>query len=174
MDAKEYKIRRAFMIPLGLSLFLGITLLALCVIQGQNISKLVILSMIVLFLGFFFVESLFRSIVIDNNSITHFKFMRKKALLFDDISSFESMSLRKRVFSTLSSEDSFLIFTNAYENYADLTREILTRLPENSVSAETRELVSSPPVKLGDIISFWVAAIILGGILLHQASIYFQ
>ena len=162
------------MIPLGLSLLLGISLLALCIIQGQNTSKLVVLSMVVLFFCFFFVESLFRRIVIEEDSITHFKLMRKKVLLFSDISSFESMSLRKRVFSTLSSEDSFLIFTNAYENYADLTREILTRLPENSVSAETRELVSSPPVKLGDIISFWVTAIILGGILLHQASIYFK
>ncbi len=162
------------MFPLGLTLFLGIALLGLCVFQNETPPKLVVLSLMVLSLGLFFLESLFRRIVINRDSITHFKFLRQKTMPFADITSFESMSLRKRVFSTLSSEENFLIFTNAYENYADLTREILERLPKNAVSPETRELASFPPVKRGDIISFWITAIILGAILLQQASVYFK
>jgi hypothetical protein len=174
MDSKQYKIRKAFMFPLGLTLFLCIALLALSVFQNETPPKLVVLSLMVLSLGIFFLESLFRRIVIDKDSITHFKFLRQKTMLFAHITSFESMSLRKRVFSTLTSEESFLIFTNAYGNYADLTREILARLPEKAVSPETRELASSPPVKHGDVISFWVTAIILGAILLQLASAYFK
>ena len=174
MDIKVYKIRTAFMLPLALNLLLGSMLLALCLLQKEPSAKLVILSMGILFLAIAFVESFFRRIVIDENAITQNKFLRRKTLLFSDINSFESLSLRKRVFSTLSSEENFLIFTNAYENHDDLMREILARLPENSVGPETRELASSPPVKRGDIISFWITAIILGGILLQQASNYIK
>lgn len=174
MNTKVYKIRTAFLLPLGLSLLFGSMLLVVCLLQKEPIAKLVVLSMVILFLTVVFVESFFRCIVIDDNSITHNKFLRRKTLLFSDINSFDSLSLRKRVFSTLSSEESFLIFTNAYEKHGDLMREILTRLPENSASQETRELASSPPVKRGDIISFWITAIILGGILLQQASSYIK
>jgi len=162
------------MLPLGLSLLLGSLLLALCVYQQEPAAKLVILSMITLFLAMVFVESFFRCIVIDDNAITQNKFLRRKTLSWSEINSFESLSLRKRVFSTLSSEDSFLIFTNAYANHGDLMREIIARLPENSTSPETRELSSSPPIKRGDIISLWIMAIILGGILLQQTSTYIK
>jgi hypothetical protein len=84
------------------------------------------------------------------------------------------MSLKKRVFSTLESGDSFLIFTNAYEHYGELMKEILGRLPKSAVSQETREVASSPPVKRGDIISFWITALILGGILLQQGIGFFK
>lgn len=162
------------MIPLTLSLFFGYLLLALCVFQKEPSSKLIVLSILNIFLTVFFIENLFRSLVINENSITHNKFLRRKTLLFSEINSFESLSLRKRMFSTLSTEESFLIFSNVYQNFEDLMRQILARLPENSVSQETKELATSPPVKRGDIISFWIAALVLGGILLQQASIYIK
>ena len=174
MDTKTYKIRTAFLLPLGLSLFFGSMLLVVCLLQKESTAKLVVLSLVILFLAAVFVESFFRCIVIDDNSITQNKFLRRKTLLFSDINTFDALSLRKRVFSTLSSEESFLIFTNAYENHGDLMRELLARLPENSAAPETRELASSPPVKRGDIISFWIMAVILGGILLQQAIRYIK
>ena len=174
MTAKRYKIQTALLLPLGLSLLFGFLLLALCLYQKEPVSKLVILSLIILFFAIVFLESSFRCIVIDDSAITHHKLLRQKTLSWAEINSFDALSLKKRVFSTLSSEDSFLIFTNAYANHADLMQEILARLPENSASAETRELASFPPVKRGDIISFWITAIILGGILLYQASTYIR
>jgi hypothetical protein len=174
MPTKIYKIRKAFMIPLGLSLFLGCLLLALCLLQKEPPSKLVVLSIVNLFLLVFFVENLSRALIIDDHSITHKKFLRKKTLLFEEITSFEALSYRKRVFSTLSSEENFIIFTNAYENFHELVRQILARLPDNATGRETRELVASPPVKQGDVVSLWVTTIIFGVILLHQASAFFK
>jgi hypothetical protein len=174
MEAKVYKIRKAVIIPLSLSLFLGLLLLALCLIQNEPPSKIIVLSIVNLVLLVFLVENLGRALIVGEKSITHKKFLRRKTLLFADITSFEALSYRRRVFSTLSSEESFMIFTNAYENYPGLAKEILARLPNEVTSRETRELIAAPPVKHGDIVSFWITVIIFGVILLHQASPYFN
>lgn len=164
----SFVIRRAFLVPLGLLLLLALSLLAVIVNQGQPTSKIVILGLITLPIAILFLESLYRRAFIDAQGVTVAKFLRKKTIAFADITAIDTLLVRKRAFVTLSTEGHFLIFSNAYANFPTLVRTLLLHIPERMVSAETRQMAKAPPVKSTDVISCWLAVVLLAIILYLQ------
>ena len=164
----RFSIRKAFLFPLGLLLFLSLTLLAVCVIQGQPRAKILILGFMLLPITALFIESAFRRTVIDDREVTVFKFLRRKSLRFADVTSLETVQVRKRAFLTLSAGDDFQIFSNAYDSFPTLVEVLLARVPPHAVSEETRAMAESPPVKSADIVSCWLGVVLLSLILYIQ------
>ena len=73
--------------------------------------------------------------------------------------------VRKRVFLTLSADDDFVIISNAYADFPGLVAVLLQRIPETVVSDETRKMAEAPPVKSTDILSCWLAVVLVAFIL---------
>jgi hypothetical protein len=164
----RFTIRKAFLIPLGLLLGLTLLLWVVVVQQGQPTSKVVILGLIILPMAILFLESLFRRAEIDEQGVMVAKFLRKRAIAFADVTGIDTLQVRKRAFLTLSTERHYLILSNAYANFPELVRTLLERVPEGTVSAETREMAKAPPVKSTDVISCWLAVILMAIILYLQ------
>lgn len=161
MKAEVFLIRRTFLLPLGLLILAMVALFILCLVQGEERSRIAILGLLILPASILFAESLFRRMEIGENSLTAVRFLRRKTLRFADITEVESMRIRGRAFFTLCAGDDFLIFTNAYERFPRLLAAILEKTPSQVVSEETRSLAAAPPVKISDIVSSWIGFILM-------------
>jgi len=157
----QFVIRRSFLVPLGLLWILSLVLFAVSLVQGQPLGRIIILGVIILPVTMLLVESAFRRAVVNDEGVTVFKFLRRGRMEFRDITSVETVLVRKRAFLTLSSEEHFLIFSNAYADFPRLVREMLNRVPGEAVSQETRDMAAAPPVKSTEIISCWLGVLLL-------------
>lgn len=165
---QTFYIRRTFLLPLALLLVLSLALLVTVLAQGQPLAKALILGFMLLPVAAFFVESVFRRAVITDEGITVHKFLRSKHLSFAEMTAVETVLVRKRAFLTLCVGEEFVILSNAYADFPDLVRALLTRVPPSAISDETRVMAQAPPVKTTDIISCWLAVALLAFILYVQ------
>ncbi|PLX97846.1 MAG: hypothetical protein C0623_14330 [Desulfuromonas sp.] len=165
---QSYTIRRSFLAPLGILLLLTLLLFAVVLAQGQPTVKAVILAILLVPVSALFVESFFRRVGVDNEQVTVFKPFRQKSLRFAEITSVETILVKKRAFITLSSTESFLILSNAYAEFPEMVRNLLEKVPSESVTEETARMAEAPPVKSSDIVSCWFAVVLMAIILVLQ------
>lgn len=165
---RVFAIRRGFLLPLGLLLLQSLVLLVICLVKGEPLAKVIILGAIILPIAGLFVESAWRRVFVTETGVTVFKVLRKKTLLFSDLTEVETVQVRKRAFLTLSTAEDFLILSNAYAGFPALVQDLLERVPEATISAETRKMAQNPPLKSSDIVSCWVGVLLLTLILYSQ------
>ena len=164
-----FVIRRAFVLPMGLLIALTISLMVVCVIQGQPIAKVIILAVLIIPMTVLFVECAFRRLVVDQDGITAVRPFRQRAMRFADVTSLETVQVRSRVFLTLmAGDDDFLIISNAYDNFPALVESLVATVPDGTVTEETQQLAKKPPVRQADIFTAWFAVSALVYILIAQ------
>ena len=156
-EKTTFGIRRAFQVPLGLLLVSQACMLGLGIVQKQAPGRTIALSVIVLLLGGLFVENLFRRIVLNQDSITAYRFFRQRTLRFAEMTALEAVALRKRVFTTLWVDDRFLLISNAYESFPALFATLVNRAPKGTVSEDALRLAGDPPRYNGHVLICWVA-----------------
>ena len=166
--AESFRIRRYFLIPLGLLVVLLMALLLTSLAQGQPRAKVIILSVMIFPVVILLVESLFRRIAVSREGVVAHKLLRDKRIRFEEVTAVDLVQVRKRAFVTLSREDDFLIISNAYTDFPQLVGLLLDRVPPQAVSEETRELGRKAPVKSSDIVSCWLACGLVAFILYLQ------
>ncbi len=167
-DNQVYAIRKEFLLPLGILLLQSLALFVICLVKGEPTAKVVILGAIILPIAGLFVESVLRRVEVAETGVTVFKVLRKKTLHFSDLTAVETVQVRKRAFLTLSSEEDFVILSNAYAGFPALVHSLLARVPEGVISPETRQMAQNPPRKSSDIVSCWVGVLLLALILYSQ------
>lgn len=163
-----FSIRKSFLIPLGLLLAQCATLFALCLVQGQPVAKIAILGFIIFPVAVLFVESAFRRTVVGAEEVTVYKLLRRKSLKLAAVTAVETVMVRKRAFLTLCAGEEFLILSNAYADFPTLVATLLSRVPAEAVSEETRKMAEAPPSKSTDIVSCWLGVALLAFILYIQ------
>lgn len=168
----NFRIRKAFLFPLGLLAIEIVSLLASCIVFDQPVAKSVILGVIILPVIILFIECLFRRTTIDSEAIITRKFLRSKSIKLADISAVETIQVKKRAFVTLCAGDDFLIFSNAYSKFPTMVNTLLSYLPDDVITEETAEMASQPPRKSTDILSCWLAAALMGFILYAQIKMF--
>ena len=166
---RTFVIRRAFVVPVGLLAALMVALLVVCILQGQPVAKTILLVFFILPIMMMFVESAFRRLVVARDEITAFRPFRQRQIRFADVTSLETVRVRNRVFMTLSAgDDDFLIISTAYGNFPTLVDLLIAKVPEGTVTEETRELAIKPISRQADIFTAWFAVIALVYVLAAQ------
>jgi len=165
---QTYIIRRSFVIPLGLLALCSLTLLVVCIVQGQPRAKLIILGCMILPVLLLLIESAWRKVLVGTDELVAVRLLRRKTLRWSDITAVETVAVRRRVFFTLCAGDEFIILSNSYADFSGLVHTILARVPAEAISAETRTMAEQPPVKAGDIIAAWVAFAVMLMLLVVQ------
>ena len=168
----SFRIRKAFLFPLGLLAVEIVALLVSCIVFKQPVAKTIILGVVILPVLVLFVECLFRRTTIDNETILTHKFLRSKRINLTDITSVDTIQVKKRAFVTLCAGDDFLIFSNAYSKFPLMVNTLLSHLPAEVISAETATMAEEPPRKSTDILSCWMAAMFMGFVLYAQLKMY--
>lgn len=161
MSTREFTIRKNFLFPLGLVFILSLLLLILTISREQQTAKAFILAAILLPVALLFVESSLRRVVLDEEALVIRKLFRQKRMIYNEITSVDTVLVRKRAFLSISSESDFIILSNSYAEFATLVGQLLKKVPESTISAETQQMASAPPTKSGDIVSVWLAASLL-------------
>lgn len=165
---QTFRIRKAFLVPLGLLLLLCLTLLGVCIVHKEPLAKCLILVFLLLPIAVLLLESLFRRIEIDGEQVVAYRLLRSKRLVFSEMTEIETVMVKRRAFITLCAGDDFLIVSNAYSRFPQLVEALLAPADEKIVSESTREMAKAPPVKSSDIVSAWLAVGLLLFILYSQ------
>jgi hypothetical protein len=161
MDTHTFSIRKSFLIPLGLVVLLTLILLISCLIQQVPLAKTLILAALILPAILLFIESSRRRIIVAEDGVQIDKLLRSKKISFSEMTAIDTVLVRKRAFISLSSETDFIIFSNSYDNFGQLLKEMLAKAPESVISDETRQMATNPPEKSSDVFSAWVAVAVL-------------
>lgn len=167
-NSRHFRIRRAFLLPLGLLLALSAALLIVTLIQGQSTGKILVLGALIIPVAGLFLESATRRTEIGTKAITIHKFLRERTLPYDEVTEVEAVVVKKRAFLSISSEQQFIIISNAYSDFPMLVQSLLARVPDEVVTEQARQMAADPPVKSADIISCWIAAALMALILAVQ------
>jgi hypothetical protein len=168
MEPTIFRIRKSFLLPLGLTVLLSFVLLSSSLYLHLPKAKIVILGMFFLPACAFFAESLIRKVYLADDSIRVKKLLRSKLLKFNELTAVDTILVRKRAFLSLSSESDFIIISNSYENFGQLLQKLVAQLPADIVSDETKRLAEKPPQKGSDIFSVWLAVAVLALIIYVQ------
>lgn len=167
-----FVIRRAFVVPMGLVVALTISLLIVCIVQGQPMAKIIILAFLILPQAILFAECAFRRLVVEPDRITAVRPFRQRVVCFADVTSLETVQVRSRVFLTLAAgDDVFLIISNAYADFPALVECLVAAVPEATATEETQQMAQKPPVRQADIFTAWFAVIALCYVLLAQFKV---
>lgn len=155
----KYKIRRNFLLALGLTLLLLLVLVGVCLVQQEKTAKIVILLALTLPVLAIFAESVWREIRLLPDSVVARRLLRSRKIAYDQITAVDTVRVRRRVFVSISTEADFLIFSNNYQNFSQLLEDLQARVPAQVVSQETRELMQQLPLKNQELFSLWFAAL---------------
>lgn len=165
---QRYVIRRAFLLPLGLMLTLGLALGAIVVIQHQPLVKLLVLGCVLIPLCVVFVVSLFRRIEVDADGLRAVRFGQLTAFRWDEITALETVRVRQRAFLTVCAGEDFIIVSNMYSKFPQLIKTILEHAPTGTASEETLQMAQAPPVKHSDIVILWLLTALMAWLILQQ------
>lgn len=157
MNSREFSIRKSFLLPLGLVLILSLSLLIICIVQQQPTAKIIILTAMLVPISILFLESSLRRVILDEEALVVRKLFRQKRLVYTDITSVDTVQVRRRAFLSISTEPDFVILSNSYADFASLLEQLLKRVPASVISTETEQMAKAPPTKSSDIFSAWLA-----------------
>lgn len=161
MTSTSYRIRKGFLIPMGITVVLGIILLLIGITIQMPSGRLYLLAVFMIPAVLIFIESSRRKVHIGADRILMEKTLGTKELHFHDLTSVDAVRVRKRVFISLTTEDSFMIISNSYDRFGELVRQLVDLVPERAISDETREMAADPPLKCSDVFSAWLAVAVL-------------
>lgn len=161
MTGTTYKIRKDFLIPMGITVVLGVVLLLIGIIAQMPAGRLYLLAAFMVPALLIFIESSRRRIHLYSDHILMERTLGKKQLLLRDLTSVDTVRVRKRVFISLTSDNSFMIISNSYAHFDELVRQLIDLVPQTALSDEARRLAADPPRKCSDIFSAWLAVAVL-------------
>lgn len=165
---QTYRIRRSFLLPLGLVVLLCLVLTAIVIIQQQPPVKLLVVGCALLPLGYLLFECGARRIEIDDDGLRMIRLGRVRALAWSEITAVETVRVRQRAFLTINAGEEFLIIANMYAGFDRLLTSVLERVPAATISVESRLLAQAPPVKHSDIVILWGLALMMAYLIFAQ------
>jgi hypothetical protein len=138
MSQRIYKIRKAFLVPLGVDAFLLCVLFVISMLtQGAATERLVFAIFFVPSLYVFF-ACLLRRVTVDGEGIVIRKLLREKGVPWEGITHVGGLSMHNKVYLLLTTVNGFFIISNAYGEFSDLTAEIVSRVDRTRVEEEVR------------------------------------
>jgi hypothetical protein len=165
MYRNVYSIRRSFIVPYSIVVFLFVVLLLLSLFwKGYHLER-VLLGVLIVPVLYVFLESIFRKVQTGDQGMIIVKLLRKKELLWPDITHIGAVILRKKVYLLLTTLKGFYILSYAYENFPSLVRDIVEHVDAEKIEEDVRKQVDHPVKNISDIIMTWLTVIILLGII---------
>ncbi|HBH87936.1 MAG TPA: hypothetical protein DDY17_10115 [Syntrophaceae bacterium] len=165
MYQNTYRIRRSFVIPFSIDVFLLFILLLLSIfLKGSHVEST---TLIIIFIAalYVYIESLYRMVQTGDQGIMIRKVLRKKELRWEDVTHVGALTLRKKAYLLLTTVKGFHILSNAYEKYSSLTTDIISHLDKEKVEEEVRNQQEHPVKNVSDIVMTWFTAVVLLGII---------
>ena len=166
MSPHVYRIRKAFLVPLGVDAFLLCALFVISMLtQGSTTERLVFAIFFVPSLYVFF-ACLLRRVTVDGGGIVIRKLLREKGVSWEGITHVGGLCIHKKVYLLLTTVNGFFIISNAYGGFSDLVAEIVSRVDRTRVEEEVHLQAGRSPSGIVHTALAWTAALFMVGIIL--------
>lgn len=161
MAANTYRARKEFLFPLALDLILLFLLIVISFFTRAIPAEMFILFVVFIGLLYIFLESFFLETTIGDKGIAIKKFLRGKELSWNDITNVDTMTVRKKVYLLLTTTKGFHILSNNHGDFYSMVSDVIGHIDGERVEEGVRITAQEPVTRKSDIISSWLAAIIL-------------
>lgn len=162
----SYRIRKAFVVPLGVDAFLLCVLFVLSMLpQGTATERLVFAIFFVPAL-YIFSESLLRRVTLDDGGIVIRKLLGEKRVPWEGITHVGGLRMHRKAYLLLTTVNGFMIISNAYEGFSGLVEEIVSRIDRARVEEDVLLQAGSSPSGIVHSALAWTAAVFMVGIIL--------
>ena len=163
MSEGTYRIRRSFVIPLGIDVLLLLFLLILSLAYKGSGTERIVLTVFAGLSLLIFLEAMNRSVSVSEGGVVLKKLLKSRELLWSDITHVGCLKVRSRIYILLTTKKGFHIISNAYDSFACLTGDIIRNLDAEKieVEAEVREQIEKPTRNISDLVAVWMAAAVL-------------
>ncbi len=163
METSTYTTRRGFLLPFSLVFILLLVLMILSVFDRTFPPEIVVLAIIFVPVLYIFLESSRRRTTIGDDGITMRKLFRERHLLWEDITNIDVLAVRKKVYLLLTTTKGFHALANSHGNFNSLVQDIAGHVDQEKVEEGVRDVIEHPVVRISDVVSAWVASVILLG-----------
>lgn len=163
MSEGTYRIRRSFVIPLGIDVLLLLFLLILSLAYKGSGTERIVLTVFAGLSLLIFLEAMNRSVSVSEGGVVLKKLLKSRELLWSDITHVGCLKVRSRIYILLTTKKGFHIISNAYDSFSTLVGEIIRHLDGGKIEieAEAREQIDNPTRNISDLMAVWVAAVVL-------------
>ncbi|MBN1380673.1 MAG: hypothetical protein JXA41_03250 [Deltaproteobacteria bacterium] len=168
MTPRTYRIRKALLVPFGADAVLLIALLFISIFWKGTTTEIFVLVILLVPCLYFFLEALYRTVTISDGGILIQKLLRKKDLLWEDITHVGHLVVRKKVYILLTTVKGFHIVSNAYENFSGLVKDICDHVEKDKVEEQLAGQIKNPIRDISNIIATWFAALVILGIIITK------
>ena len=166
MSQHVHKIRKAFLVPLGVDALLLFCLFVLSLMPQGSTTERLVFAFFFFPSGYLFLECLIRRVAVDDGGIVLRRFWKEKRIPWEGITHIGGLSLRKKVYILLTTVMGFFIVSNAYEGFPELTEEIVSHVDPERVEEEVRLQAGRSQSGVAHILMAWVAAMFMVGIIM--------
>ncbi|MBN2439101.1 MAG: PH domain-containing protein [Deltaproteobacteria bacterium] len=166
MSQHVYRIRRAFLIPLGVDAFLLLFLFVISLLPQGSTTERLVFAFFFFPSGYLFLECFFRRVTVDEGGIVLRRLWREKRVSWEEITHVGGLSLHRKVYILLTTVKGFFIVSNAYGGFSELTEGIVSRVDPSRAEEEVRLQAGRPPLGSAHIVIAWIAAVFMAGIIL--------
>lgn len=163
MNTIAFKTRSAFLLPIFMDSLLLLILLIISLFERAFPSEPLILFLIFVLAFYICIGAARRKTTVGDEGIGIQKLFRRKGIRWDDITNVDSMVLHKKVYLLLTTTRGFHTVANSYGNFSSLVQEIVRHVDQEKVEEGVRDIIAHPLKRISDIVSAWVAFIILLG-----------
>lgn len=171
MATTTYTTRRAFLYPFSVVFVLLFALFILSIFDRSFPPEIVILAIICVPTTYFFLQAVRRRTTIEPDGVRIKKVFREKYLLWGDITNVDVLYVRKKVYLLLTTTKGFYVLANSHGNFSSLVRDVAGHVDQEKIEAGVRDLIEHPVVRISDVVSSWIASVILlGAVILKIAG----
>jgi hypothetical protein len=161
MAQRHYRIRRAFLIVLGLDAFLLFCLFLISLFMKGNTMEKFVLMIFFLPALVLFIECLFRRVTVVEEGLTIRKLGRNKMLLWDGITHIGYLVLHKKVYLLLTTVKGFFAISNAFGGFPGLVEAVVAHVGPDRVDQDVRLQAGRSLTGGAHIVAAWVAAVLM-------------
>ena len=163
MQANIYKTRGAFLIPIFLDSLFLLVLLVISIVDKKLPLETIVLSIIFVPTLYIFLESIVRRTIIGDDVVTIRKLFRGKQLKWHQITNVDAMAVHKKVYLLLTTKRGFHALANSHGDFTSLVKDVVQHVDQEKVEEDVRKVIEHPVKRMSDIVSAWVASVILLG-----------
>lgn len=161
MAERHYTIRRAYLVVLGLDVFLLLCLFLISLLMKGNSTENLILMLFFLPALLLFLECLFRRVTVVGEGLAIRKLGRSKTLLWDEITRVGYLILRRKVYLLLTTVKGFFVISNAFQRFPRLVEDVVAHVEPDRVEQDVRLQAGRSLKGVANIVAAWVAAVLM-------------
>ena len=163
----EFNIKGPLVYPYFIAVLLSFLLIYLCVLKNDPKIKIGVLVAVLVPFYYFFLELIFRKVVVSKDYILVRKFLRKRKIPIDDIVQVGTASFKKKTYIFFElKKGGPVIISNSYGRFGDLLKTISAAVGEERLTDNLKKLPESSYARYSDVLSAWLAILVFVSIII--------